>query len=492
MVQRIVAIAAALGGILLDQTATGIASTSLTFMQGSFALSPDEGSWILTAFNAAYYTAILASAWTVTYFGRKRMLVGGLLGFALASWFCAFAWNVETLVAMRALQGLALGCVFVPATLTILTSVPEESLSFAFLPFSFGSLAASTAGLLLGGVVVQYAQWQDVFAVTSSVAILLAIVVAVVVPADRTTKRRPLDYAGLCLIIVAATAFQYLVNEGERRNWFDDPGVVLATIALAASALGFAAWKLRFSRHPFVNLFLLRKYAFVLGALCAGLLSLAQYSGTLFVQYAQSSAVQMSPTLAGGIFALRIVSFAVAIFGVGLAVIAKKVNVRVALTIALLAFAVLTFAQANVMTATAGFETFVPLALAIGLAQGAVNQPLPLLVFGGLTKTELPMGAIIYKMSPLIATSLANAFAQRYLDVHTAVHASELAGAVNLARPDVASFAAHSGGIHALAAYVTQQATVLAYDDATRIFALIAVLIVPILYLIPLPGEKQP
>lgn len=490
IVQRIVAIVVALGGIVLDQTATGISSASLNFVQGSFALSPDEGSWILTAFNAAYYSSILASAWTITHFGRKRVLVTALFAFAASSALCIFAWNFEVLVELRALQGLTLGCVFVPATMTILVSVPPQTRGYAFLPFSFGSLAASTAGLFLAGIFVQYAQWQDAFAVTAGLATILAIAVIFVVPPDTSKKRRPFDFIGLAVIAVAATAFQYLVNEGERRNWFDDPNVTLALVVLIIAIVTLALWKLRFSRHPFVNLRMLNNRPFVLGALCAGLLSLAQYSGTLFVQYAQSPAVEMSPTLAGGLFALRIIGFAVAIFAVGMAVITKKLNVRFALTGALLAFAVLSFAQANIMTATADFDAFVPTALLIGLAQGAVNQPLPLLVFGSLTQAELPMGAIIYKMAPLLATSIGNAFSQRLLDTHTAQHLSDLAGSVTLSRPDVATFAEH-GGTHALAAYVGQQASVLAYDDLTRLFALVALLIIPILYFIPLPGEKR-
>lgn len=484
--RRIGAILVALGGILLDQTAAGISTTSVNFIQGSLALTPDEGSWILTAFNAAYYTSILMSAWTVTHFGRKRVLVTALLGFALFSILSAFAWSFSSLIVFRTLQGMTLGCVFVPALLTIFVAVPPADISKAFLPFSFVSLAGSTVGYFFGGVFVEYAQWQDVFAVISGLAIIIAIGVVVFVPTDTSTKHRPLDLVGVAIALVAATSFQYLVNEGERRNWFDDPNVTLALIVFTIAAIAFALWKLGFSRHPFVQLQLLGRTPFFLGSTSALLLSLSQFSGIAFVQFAQSPAVQLSPTWAGGLYALRIVSFALAISIVGIFVILRKVNVRVVLTIALLGFAALTLLQTNVMTATADFDAFVPFALLIGLAQGAANQPLPLLVFGSLSRAEVPVGAIIYKMAPLIGTSIATAFSQRFLDVRTAQHLSDLAGGVNLASPDIADFV-RSGGAHTLTALVNEQASVLAYDDVTRVFAVAAILIIPILYLIPMP-----
>jgi len=459
-------------------------------MQGSFALSPDEGSWILTAFNAAYYTSILCSAWTVTRFGRKRTLIAGLLGFGTCSLLCAFAPNVDMLLILRVLQGAALGCIFVSAILIILVSVPPAKLPVAFLSYSFVSLAASTVGMLLGGVFVQYAEWQDTFAVTGGFALILAIVTAAVVPSDHGKKRLLFDYVGIAIAFVTFFSFQYLVNEGERRDWFGDTGIVFATFVAAASAAMFVGWKLRLSRYPFLNLGMLRKGGFVLGVTCATLLSVAQYSGTILVQFAQTPASAMSPTVAGGLFALRIVGFAAGIPAIGILVISRRINPRVAVTVALLAFCFLTLIHANHMTGTADFSSFVPLALAIGLAQGVANQPLPLFVFGGLELSDLPMGAVIYKMGPLLGTAISGPISQRVIDVCSAQHLSDLAGSVTFANPNVATFLAQNGSVHELASLVMQQSAVLAYDDVTRFFGAVALFIIPILYFIPLPSNK--
>ena len=98
---------------------------------------------------------------------------------------------------------------------------------------------------MLGGVFVRYAQWQDVFACISILAVILAVVAIFALPSDEG-KRRPFDYVGIGLLFVAFVTFQYVVNEGERRDYFND------TVA-------FVVWKLHPSRYPFFYLRLLGK-----------------------------------------------------------------------------------------------------------------------------------------------------------------------------------------------------------------------------------------
>ena len=479
-----------LGGIVLDQTTSGISTASVNFIQGSFALTPDEGSWVLTAFNAAYYTSTVVSAWMQSRFGRKRVFIGGLLSFALFSWLCAFAWNAEALVVLRALQGFALGSVFVPALVNILVSVSPKKIGYAFLPFTFTTVAASTIGLMLGGIFVQYAQWQDVFACISIFAVVLAVVAAFTLLSDEG-KRRPFDPVGIGLLFVAFVTFQYVVNEGERRDYFNDTGITVAAVMMLASIVAFVVWKLHLSRYPFFNLRLLGRLGLTLAAICAGLLSVAQYSGNVLVQYSQVAGTHFSPTDAGALFALRIVTLLVGIAGVGLLVIRRHVNPRLAMSVALVAFAGFTLLQADRMTSTADFNAFIGIELLLGVAQGAANQPLPAFIFSQTSRHELPLGAVVYKLARSLGTAIAGAIADRFVEVHSAQNLSDIAGTISLSRPNVASFVMQHANIHTLAASVNVEATVIAFDDLTRIFGILMLVLIPIFYFIPLPKQRR-
>ena len=98
--------------------------------------------------------------------------------------------------------------IFVPALVNILVSASPERVGYAFLPFTFKTVAASTIGLMLGGVFVQYAQWQDLFACISIVAVILAVV-AISLPSE-DGKRRPFDYVGIGLLFVPFVTFRYV------------------------------------------------------------------------------------------------------------------------------------------------------------------------------------------------------------------------------------------------------------------------------------------
>ena len=72
---------AAVLAILIDGTAANVVSSGLPYLQGVLAATPDQASWILTVFNAAYYATIFFSPWLYARFGRKPLLLGALVGF---------------------------------------------------------------------------------------------------------------------------------------------------------------------------------------------------------------------------------------------------------------------------------------------------------------------------------------------------------------------------------------------------------------------------
>ncbi len=110
--------------MLVDATAANVINTGLPHLQGLSAATPDEGSWIVTAFNATYYSTILFSPWLYARLGRKPLLLAGLLGFGLTSLMLAATRSLELVVALRFLQGAFLGSVFVPAAVLLFTSLP--------------------------------------------------------------------------------------------------------------------------------------------------------------------------------------------------------------------------------------------------------------------------------------------------------------------------------------------------------------------------------
>ena len=218
----------ALGGILLDQTSSGISTSSLPYVQGAFALSPDQGSWFLTLFNAAYWSAILASVWGITRMGRKRFFVRSCIAVAVLSFACALTQEPWLLFTLRIAQGFALGGIFVNCAMIIFTAHRPAELPRAFIGFSTVSLAGSTLGPLIGGSLNEFSGWVAAFFWEAALAAVIAVIAFQTLPEDRTGRRIRHDFVGLTISVIAIAAFQFCINDGERRDWFDDPEVRVA------------------------------------------------------------------------------------------------------------------------------------------------------------------------------------------------------------------------------------------------------------------------
>ncbi|HYZ17455.1 MAG TPA: hypothetical protein VE591_13685, partial [Candidatus Acidoferrum sp.] len=286
-------------------------------------------------------------------------------------------------------------------------------------------------------------------------------------------RRIAYDPIGFLLALAMFVPFQYLVNEGERRDWFNDPNVTLAAIAFVVLAAIFAYWQRSAGRHPFIDVRILGNRNLVVGLAISAILNLAGYSTTLLIQYAQLDA-GFSPTEAGIVVGVRIAGIALGVFATGALVIRGLTTPRTAFVVGTVAYLFGLFAVGNLMTSTEDLAAYLPLTIAVGLAQGVANQPLAPMIFGSVAAADLPMGLIFYKLAPQIGLSVGNALSQRMLDVVSAQRLSDLAGDVTLQNTAAAAFV-QDGHASQLSSLVAGQAMTLAYGDVTRWLAVIGV-----------------
>ncbi|HEY7042898.1 MAG TPA: MFS transporter [Nocardioidaceae bacterium] len=195
--------------IVLDASIVNIALPSA---QADLDISNANRQWIVTAYTLAFGGLLLLGGRIADYNGRKRTFIIGLLGFAVASAIGGFAPNQEFLFAARALQG-GFAALMAPAALSIVTVTFTEPKERAKAFGVFGALAGGGAaiGLIVGGVLTEYASWRWCLGVNVPVALLTA---AAAIPIVHESKAR-----------------------GDTR--YDIPGVLLATVGLVSLVYGF-------------------------------------------------------------------------------------------------------------------------------------------------------------------------------------------------------------------------------------------------------------
>jgi len=486
-----IVLAAACIAIFLDASTSYESSTALPYIQGALAATPDQGSWLVTLFNAAYETGILLSPWFLARFGRRDYFVGSLLGFAVCSLGCACASEYHVFLILRLLQGFALGGFFACGVLSLFMSIPDGLRLIGVMLFSMASQLGSALGPAVAGYLVYNDAWQWVFVLSAVPAFVLALGIRYALRDPAPPERVPFDVVGALLIVVTFLSLQYLVNEGERRNWTEDPWVTLALVLTPLCGVATMVWKLRYSPHPFLDFRVLRHRNLVVGAIFGFGFGLLLQAATQIGGFVERT-LDFTPTLGGGLDAIRAVAILIFVPLVTFAMAEKWLGVRTALIVGLIATFVGFRIEVVATTGQSDFASFIVPFAGIGIGIAILYRALASVIFGSLPSADLIMGLIVYKMSGVLGGALAAPLFGTLLDHKVAVLQSELAGGVTLASPTVRAFVdAGSGSAAALAKIVMGQATTLAYSDLWSLASLVVVALVPVLFLLDLKAPAQ-
>jgi DHA2 family multidrug resistance protein len=226
-----------------------VVASSVSDIQAGLAAAPDEASWIQTAYLMAEIVMIPLSGWLSRAFSTRWLFTASAAGFTLASVACGFAWNIESMIVGRAIQGF-LGGAMIPtvfATGFALFKGKKQALIPAVLGV-VGTLAP-TIGPTLGGWLTETLSWHWLFFVN----VVPGLVITFAIPAlGRVDDPDPglmknFDAIGLALLAITLASLEYVLEEGYRWNWFDDPDIrMLAWVAGISGALFIA----RSLRHP--------------------------------------------------------------------------------------------------------------------------------------------------------------------------------------------------------------------------------------------------
>jgi DHA2 family multidrug resistance protein len=322
-------IASAILAILVDGSSTAIINTGLPYLQGITASSPDEGSWILTTFNAAYYSFIMLSPWLVARFGRRNLILAALLGFSALSLLLTVTTDFRIFLVLRFLQGACLGCVFVPAVMLFFTSLSASALRYGAPAFVLAAISGSTLGTLIGGFVADEYGGNLVFVPAAiATAITAALIFGAVSKKDIVETGLCFDGVGVGLSIIMFGAMQYLSNEGERRNWFDDSTIALASAVLALALGAFVYWQLYGTRNPHVHLRMFVNYRnLAVGSAINIVIGATGYSVTTFVGYL-AVALAATPTVAGELIPVRLLTYVIGVPAAFLLSVTRTLSVR--------------------------------------------------------------------------------------------------------------------------------------------------------------------
>jgi DHA2 family multidrug resistance protein len=227
-------------------------TVALPHMQGTFAATHDQVSWVVTAFIVGMTVMFACAGWLADRFGRKRVFVACTAGFTAASFLCGMATSIEQEVLWRFLQG-ALGAPLMPLSQAIvLDSFPRERHGMANAIWGIAVMVGPASGPALGGLIVEYYAWPWTFFVNVPFGVVATIATWVLLVDSGARTDRRMDWLGLITLVTAVGALQLVLNRGERLDWFDSREIVIAAIVVGLSMYLFVVNSMT-TRHPFLE-----------------------------------------------------------------------------------------------------------------------------------------------------------------------------------------------------------------------------------------------
>jgi DHA2 family multidrug resistance protein len=248
--------------VVLDTT---IANVSVPHIAGALAVSPSQGTWVITSYSVAEAITVPLTGWLAQRFGAVKVFAAGMAGFGFFSMMCGLAPSFGLLVAFRVAQGLCGGPIMPMSQTLLLHIFPKDRGAQALGLWSMTTVVAPIAGPILGGVISDNMHWSWIFYINIPVAAVVGVVAfRMLIAHDTATRRVPVDYVGLSLLIVWVAAMQIMLDKGKELDWFASPTIVVLAVIAAIGFAAFLIWELT-SDNPVVDLRIFRHRGFVVG-----------------------------------------------------------------------------------------------------------------------------------------------------------------------------------------------------------------------------------
>lgn len=258
-----------------------IVNVAMPTIKTALKFSQADLQWIVNAYSLTAGGLLLLAGRAADLYGRRRMLIMGLIVFAGASLLGGFAGSGWLLVASRAVQGIG-AAIIAPASLSLLTTTFSEGEERNHALGIWGAVASGgfAAGVLLGGLLTQGLGWRSVFFVNVPIGLLAAVMAYMVLPESHDATRPRLDVWGALLVTSGVTLLVYALAAAPQSGWLAMR--TLGCFGVSLVLLGaFIAVEARIA-HPLIPLAIFRRSALV-GANLIGALTSASAGATIFV-----------------------------------------------------------------------------------------------------------------------------------------------------------------------------------------------------------------
>ncbi|HMG49322.1 MAG TPA: DHA2 family efflux MFS transporter permease subunit [Inquilinus sp.] len=481
-----------------------IVSSSISEIQAGLSASPDEISWVQTAYLIAEVVMIPLSGFLSRLLSTRILYAISAASFTLASLACAVAWNIESMILFRAVQGF-LGGAMIPTVFaaSFILFPPERRAGISVL-IGLVATMAPTIGPTLGGYLTQAFSWHWLFLINVIPGVLVTTGVWFLVKFDKPNLEllKGFDFAGLALMALFLGSLEYVFEEGPRWDWFEDRSIFTFAVIGTLAGIGFFARVLS-ARNPIVDLRAFADRNFAVGCLFSLIIGVGLYGAVYIVPLFLARVRGLNSLQIGEImFVTGLFQFASAPIA---GMLSKKLDLRVMLGIGLVAFGTGVYLMTWITADWSFWELFWPQAIR-GMSLMLLFLPINTLALGTLPPDKIKNASGLYNLMRNLGGAFGLAGINTVMIDRAAFHTSRIADHVTMTNPQVQAmvdnlsqkFTAAGVGNPDLAAVKTldnmvlQQAQVLTFADCLLLMASLFYAGLLLMPLLRMPKQAKP
>ncbi len=415
-----------------------IVSASLNDIGGGLSAGADETAWVQTSYLIAEIVVIPLSGWLSRVMSTRWLFCASAAGFTFTSLLCGWAWDIQSMIAFRALQGFLGGSMIPTVFTTAFIYFNGQQRVIAAATIGCISSLAPTLGPTIGGWITDNYSWHWLFFINLVPGIFVTIVVPILVRVDtpNLSLLRGADYLGMALMAVFLGCLEYTLEEGPRWDWFGDDAI--RTTAWISGITGVAfVWRSLTYSQPVVDLRALKSRNFALGCFFSFVTGIGIFA-----------TIYLTPLFLGRVRGFSALEIGLAVFSTGLfqvcaipfyTFLARRVDLRWLMMFGLACFAASMWNFTPITHDWGWRELLLPQAFR-GFSQQFAVAPTVTLTLGSLAPERLKFASGLFNLMRNLGGAIGIAACGTLLNDRTNLHFLRLAEHLNSGNPAMLQF----------------------------------------------------
>jgi len=477
---------------------TSIVNVALADMSGTLGATIEQITWVVTGYMLANVLIMPIIGMLASRFGRKKLYLASLAIFTIASMLCGLARSLETMVFVRAFQGIGGGVLMTIAQAILRETFPPKEQGLAMGIFGMGVVLAPAFGPTLGGYITDRYSWPWIFYINVPIGIVNYLLVQKFVedPHYLVREKGRIDWAGLAFMITGLGAIQLMLEEGSRNDWFSSE-FILRLLATGVIGLALFTWRELTTDRPAVDLRIMKNTAFSSATVIGGALGMGLMGSIFLLPLFLQNILRFNAMQSGVALMPRSLAMAV-LMPIG-GKFYNRLGPKIMVASGLFLSAV-SFVQLAHMTVDTGFWDLIWPQVLQGAGFSLVFVALTTAAFASIERPKITAASGLYNVVRTVFGSIGIAVAASQLSSITESNHALLAERAGMANPAAMTWVAQATAgmmrtgadpytarmraLRLLDATITRQSVVLALNRVFILIALLFVIALPLVLLL--------